>query len=245
MNLDSILKIMTLKLWKRDFSTAFICLLVTLHVNMYVFCVYVYMYVCMHTYTHTHIYIYIYIYIYVYMHACTYVCIYIFICICIYIYICIYVYIVCMWYVDVCGYMYMHVCVCVNICIYSFKENLNSQRVLDFSALLPVTSILTSSSQYTDSNTLRLHKITDLYVKILTAKERLWNGNIYVWFDLIWCKFYFFIIRNTVTYLLTSNRFRLFTFLDKAHMHQYLSGKKEINLCGMIKSTSWYIVFSF
>ena len=196
MNLDSILKIMTLKIWKRDFSTAFICLLVTLHVSMYVFmCVCVY--VCMHTY--------IYIYIYVSMYVC--MCVYIYLYAYVYTYICIYVYIVCMWYVDVCGYMYMHVCVCVNICIYSFKENLNLQRVLDFSALLPVTSILTSSSQYTDSNTLRLHKITDLYVKILTAKERLWSGNIHAWFDLIWCKFYFFIIRNTVTYLLLPTDF--------------------------------------
>ena len=59
----------------------------------------------------------------------------------------------------------MYLCVCVYICIYSFKENLKSQRVLDVSALLPVISILTSSSQYTDSNTLKLHKTTDLYVK--------------------------------------------------------------------------------
>ena len=84
-------------------------------------------------------------------------------------YICIYcVYV----YVDVCGYMYMYVCICVNICTYSFKENLKSQRVLDFSALLPVTSILTSSSQYKDSNTLKLHKITDVYVKILMANVK-------------------------------------------------------------------------
>ena len=83
-------------------------------------------------------------------------------CIYIYIYICIYCVDVD---VDVCGYMYMYVCVCVNICIYSFRENLKSQRVLDFSATLPVTSILTSSSQYTNPNTLKLHKITDLYVK--------------------------------------------------------------------------------
>ena len=84
-------------------------------------------------------------------------------------YICIYcVYV----YVDVCGYMYMYVCVCVNICTYSFEENLKSLRVLDFSALLPVTSILTSSSQYTNSSALKLHKITDLYVKILTANVK-------------------------------------------------------------------------
>ena len=100
------------------------------------------------------------------MHICIYVCVYVCVYIYIYIYVCIYC--VCK-YVDVCWYMYMYVCVCVNICIYSFKKNLKSQRVLDFSALLAVTSILTSSSQYTDSNTLKLHKITDLYVKILTA----------------------------------------------------------------------------
>ena len=50
--------------------------------------------------------------------------------------------------------MYMYLCVCVYICIYSFKENLKSQRVLDFLALLPVTSILTSSStvfKYTET----------------------------------------------------------------------------------------------
>ena len=39
------------------------------------------------------------------------------------------------------------------------------QGVLDLSALLPVTSILTSSPQFTGSNTLKLHKITDLYVQ--------------------------------------------------------------------------------
>ena len=68
-------------------------------------------------------------------------------------------------YVDVCGYMYMYVCVWVNICTYPFKENLKPQNVLDFSALLPVTSILTSLSQYKESNTLKLHKVIDLYVK--------------------------------------------------------------------------------
>ena len=47
-------------------------------------------------------------------------------------------------YVDIYGCMYMYARVCVCICIYSFKENLKFQRVLDFSALLPV-SILTSS----------------------------------------------------------------------------------------------------
>ena len=77
-------------------------------------------------------------------------------------------------YVDVCGCMYMmYVCVCVNTCVYSFKENLKLQGVLDFSALFPVTSILTSSSQFTDSNTLKLYKITDLYLKILTANVKL------------------------------------------------------------------------
>ena len=83
------------------------------------------------------------------------------------IYIYIYIYIYCVHvYVDICGCMYMYICVCVYICIYSFKENLlKSQRVFDFSAPLPVTGILTSSSQYTGSNTLKLHKITDLYVK--------------------------------------------------------------------------------
>ena len=82
-------------------------------------------------------------------------------------YIYIYIYIYCVYvYVDICGCMYMYICVCVYICIYSFKENLlKSQRVLDFSVPLPVTGILTSSSQYTGSNTLKLHKITDLYVK--------------------------------------------------------------------------------
>ena len=46
----------------------------------------------------------------------------------------------------------MGLCICiyvfVYVCIYSFKENLKFQRVLDFSTLLPVTSILTSSPQY-------------------------------------------------------------------------------------------------
>ena len=94
-----------------------------------------------------------------------YICRCIYVCMC-YIYIYIYIYCVYVYVdVDVCGYMYMYVCVCVNLFIYSFKENLKLQRVQDFSALLPVTSILTSSSQYTDSNTLKLHKITDLYVK--------------------------------------------------------------------------------
>ena len=78
-------------------------------------------------------------------------------------------------YVDIYGcmymYMYMYVCLCVYIFIYSFKENLKFQRVLEFFEfiviyLLPVTtSILTSSPQYTGSNNLKLHKITDLYVK--------------------------------------------------------------------------------
>ena len=64
----------------------------------------------------------------------------------------------CMW-----VYVAMYVYVCVNICMYSFKENLKSKRVLDFSTLLLV-SILTSSSQYTVYTiqyTLKLH----LYVK--------------------------------------------------------------------------------
>ena len=65
----------------------------------------------------------------------------------------------------ICVGMYMYLCVCVYICIYSFKENLKSQRVLDFSALLPATSNLTLLYQYTGSNTWKLHKITDLYVK--------------------------------------------------------------------------------
>ena len=39
----------------------------------------------------------------------------------------------------------IYVCVCVYMCIYSFKEYLKFQRVLDFSALFPVTSILSSS----------------------------------------------------------------------------------------------------
>ena len=38
--------------------------------------------------------------------------------------------------------------------------------------------------------------------------------------------------------------YRLLTFLDKVRMRQYLSGKKKINLCGMIKCTSYYKVFS-
>ena len=75
----------------------------------------------------------------------------------------IYLYIYCM-YVDIYGCMCMYLCVCVYICKYSIKENLKFQRVLDFSALLPVTSILTSLLQYTGSNTLKLHKITNLYV---------------------------------------------------------------------------------
>ena len=58
----------------------------------------------------------------------------------------------CMWiYVGVCICMYVFVFI---VCIYSFKENLKSQRVLDFLALLPVTSILTSSSavfKYTET----------------------------------------------------------------------------------------------
>ena len=37
---------------------------------------------------------------------------------------------------------------------------------------------------------------------------------------------------------------RLFTFLDSVRMRRYLSGKKEINLSGMIKRTSCYKVFS-
>ena len=106
-----------------------------------------------------------------------YVCMYVYICVCVYVYVCIYMYIYlyiyCM-YVCVCGYicvyvdiyvcMCMYLCVCVYIWKYPIKENLKFQRVLDFSALLPVTSILTSLPQYTGSNTLKLHKITDLYV---------------------------------------------------------------------------------
>ena len=90
-----------------------------------------------------------------------------YVCMYVYIYIYIHIYMFVDVDVDVCGYMYMYVCVYVNvnICIYSFKENLKSKRMVDFSALLPVTGILTSSSQYTGSNTLKLHKVTDLYVK--------------------------------------------------------------------------------
>ena len=55
------------------------------------------------------------------------------------------------------GYMwvYVYACVCIYICIYSF---------CDFSALLSVTSILTSSLQYTGSDTLKLRKVNDFYV---------------------------------------------------------------------------------
>ena len=88
------------------------------------------------------------------MRICIYMSIY-----CIY---CVYVYI----YVDIYGFMYMYVCVCVYICIKSFKGNFKFQRVLHFSALLPGTSILTSSPQYTGSNTWKLHKISDHYVKL-------------------------------------------------------------------------------
>ena len=67
-------------------------------------------------------------------------------------------------------YIYIHmcvyVCVCFYVCIYSFKKNLKFQKGLDSSALFPDTIILTLSPQHTGSNTLKLHKITDLYLKL-------------------------------------------------------------------------------
>ena len=105
---------------------------------------------------------YIYIYLYIY---CA--------CVCVGIYIYIYIYIV---RVYGHGYMwvYVYACVCVYICLYSF---------FDFSTLLPVTSILTSLSQYTGSNTLKLHKITDFYANF-QGQIKNYEVEIYM-FDLI------------------------------------------------------------
>ena len=101
------------------------------------------------------------------MFLCVYLCIYLYVYICVYV--CVYTY---LYVLHVCVYMwiYMGVCICMYVFVFIYvnshlKKKLKFQKVLDFSALLPVTSILTSLPQYTGSNTLKLDKITDLYVK--------------------------------------------------------------------------------
>ena len=64
-------------------------------------------------------------------------------------------------YVDIYEYLYMYVYVCVYICIYSFKENLKGARF--FSSI--ARYYLTSTPQFTGPKTLKLHKMTYLYVK--------------------------------------------------------------------------------
>ena len=79
-----------------------------------------------------------------------------------YIYIYIFIYIEDM-YVNIYGSMYMYVCVCVYIYVYThLKKTYSSQRLLDLYFSEDVTNILTPSPQYTDSNTPKIHKITDL-----------------------------------------------------------------------------------
>ena len=86
-------------------------------------------------------------------------------------------------FVNMCWCMHMHA-VFVFIYIYTYK-NLKSQRVLDFSALFSVTSI---SLHYLNVQ-VQIHWNSIKYwslCNILRANIKLWSGNIYVWFGLIW-----------------------------------------------------------